>query len=177
MGDDSADARCNSLMKSTFLCLLCAVFGLPAPDDAWRRRERLQNEDLASIRHWVGQKYGSLSRYYVADKRPIDGTWSVMAVMAYGKDEAAFSAFGLCAVYGRTNQVYMVLDLGTDAPHSCMPVLEPPAKDVVYVHRYADYALYRATHKYVYDLDQRRPAVRHAYERFSVESALAGRRK
>lgn len=155
---------------------LVALFGftLAAAD----RREQLQREDLRSVQHWFRQKDSRLSQFFIADKQPIDATYSVLtatgsAVADKPEDRAYY--FGVVVVYGKTNQVYMVIDIRRDETGCCIPQLEPPTADSVHIHLIADYGMYRGSYKYDYDLHQRRPATRYFYQRFSVSgSSQAG---
>ncbi|MBC7926608.1 MAG: hypothetical protein H7039_13210 [Bryobacteraceae bacterium] len=157
------------------LSLLAFLFALQGGEpEGWRRREQLQHENLLSVRSWFLRKNGKLARFSVEDKRLINGAYSMMVVRAdeppQPQPQPQEGWFGVFVVYGKTNQVYLALDVSV-APGCCMPELENPVEGATYVHWFADYGLYRGTYKYTYDLAGRTAGTRRGYRRFSIESS------
>lgn len=130
------------------------------------QREQLQKEDLRSIRLWFDKADPSPASFYVAAKQSVDATYSIMIVRA--DRPGGRSHTGVFAVYGRTNQVYMVLGMDRNRWPCCGTVLDHPSGEAVYVHWLSDYGFYQGTDKYVWDLRRRTPARRFSYTRFSV---------
>ena len=133
--------------------LICCHAALAEVDEQ-ARHEQLRREDLRSVQQYFQAKNEKLSRFWLGDKRPIDGTYSAMVVTAV--DESVPPPydpyFGVFIVYGKTNQTYMVLEISSDGQRCCGPTLESPTKNNVYVHWYGDYGMYSLSHKYEYDL-------------------------
>ncbi len=142
-----------------------------APETRWQRWEALQRENLTSITAWLKKKNPALSKFSVHDKRSIDGTYAVMVVTGFDEtrpppvDQWA----GVFVVYGKTNQVYMVLDI-CPAPPCCGPQLRKATGEFVYVDWIGDYGLYGGTQKYLYHLATRRAPQRYRFHRFSVKT-------
>jgi hypothetical protein len=162
----------RSLAQISCVAFFCcqAAFGDVAES---ARHEQLNREDLRSVQQYFLARNEKLSRFWVGDKRPIDGTYSAIVVTAVNDALAPpwdpYS--GVFVVYGKTNQVYMVLDISSEGQRCCSPRLEPPTRETVYVHWYGDYGIYSLSHKYQYDLVARRLGTRHAYNKFSVQRA------
>jgi hypothetical protein len=136
------------------------------------RREQLQKQDLRSVSAALRKANPSLSRFWVADKRPVHKDYSAMVITAVDATPAAAYVpwAGVFIVYGRTNQVYMVLDASA-APACCTPQLGRTTSDLVYVDWFSDYGFYGGTRKYSYDLSKRQAPQRYAFHRFSVKTA------
>ena len=154
------------------LLIAGAVVPCAASETVWQRREALQKEDLRSVATWFNKRDPSLSKFSVGDKRSIDGSYAAMVVTGFdGKQQPPSNPrLGVFVVYGKTNQVYLVLDIRS-APQGYSPELRKPTSEVVYVTWVSDYGFYGGTLKYVYNLATRRALERYAYRRFSVQTA------
>jgi hypothetical protein len=156
------------------LLIMSGIVASAASETLWQRREALQREDLRSVTAWFKKKNPALSRFSVGDKRSIDGTYAAIVVTAFDEKQRPPLGpwLGVFVVYGKTNQVYMVLDI-RPAPRCCSPQLQKPTSQVVYVDWLGDYGFYGGTQKYVYDLAPRGAPKGYAYHRFSVQTAQA----
>src|SRR5438876_9551579 len=98
-------------LTASLLVLFCAVSVRADADEVWSRRERLQKLDLRTVKPSFLKKSESMSRFYVADKLPIDSTYSVIVVTATDERQPGSIEpwYGVFVVYGKLNQVYMVL--------------------------------------------------------------------
>ena len=137
-----------------------------------KRREELDKQDVRSVSAALRKANSSLSRFWVADKRPVHNDYSAMIITAVDARAAApyVPWAGVFIVYGRTNQVYMVLDASA-APACCTPQLGRTTSELVYVDWFSDYGFYGGTRKYSYDLSKRRAPRQYSFHRFSVKSA------
>jgi len=157
--------------RSVLLLIAGSAALCGAPETRWQRWEALQRENLTSITAWLKKKNPALSKFSVHDKRSIDGTYAVMVVTGFDEtrpppvDQWA----GVFVVYGKTNQVYMVLDI-CPAPPCCGPQLRKATGEFVYVDWIGDYGLYGGTQKYLYHLATRRAPQRYRFHRFSVKT-------
>jgi hypothetical protein len=136
------------------------------------RRNELDKQDLRNVSVALKRANASLSRFWVAEKRPVHNDYSAMIITGVDDRPAAPYALwaGVFIVYGRTNQVYMVLDASA-APVCCMPRLGRTTSKLVYVDWFSDYGFYGGTRKYSYDLLERRAPQRYSFHRFSVRTA------
>jgi hypothetical protein len=134
-------------------------------------REALQREDLRSVGTWFEKKDPALTRLFVHDKVSIDGTYAVLVVSATADKQPPMQTWaGVFVVYGKTNQVYMVLDL-RPAPPCCSAQISEASDRAIYVEWFGDYGFYGGTQKFVYDLGKRRIAARYIYARLAVNTA------
>ena len=161
------------MLRITLIASLICCHAALAEVDEQARHEQLRREDLRSVRQYFLAKNEKLSRFWLGDKRLIDGTYSAMVLTAV--DESAPPPFdpyfGVFIVYGKTNQTYMVLEISSEDHRCCGPKLETPTKNNVYVHWYSDYGFYSSSDKYEYDLLARRRGSHHKYKQFSVKGA------
>jgi len=138
-----------------------------AQESVWQRRDRLQDADLRSAAFWLRKEDPRYERFTATDKLPVDSTYSVLLVDASpdwrklpeapSEDILTIGHFGVFVVYGKTNQVYMVLDLIPKRDFAGGgPELEEATADTVLVRFGADYGLYMGSLKYVYDLPRRK---------------------
>ncbi len=143
-----------------------------AADEISHRREQLQKQDLRSVTAWFKKAHESLSKFHVGDKRAINDNYSAMVVTGFDDRQPTPSEswFGVFVVYGNTNQVYMVLDVGP-APQCCFPQFGRTTENLVYVDWFGDYGQYGGTRKYDYSLSKRHAPQRYGYRHFSVQSA------
>ena len=159
------------MLRITFVTALICCHAALAEVDEQARHEQLRREDLRSVQQYFQAKNPKLSRFWLGDKRTIDGTYSAMVVTAVDESHAPpyDPVFGVFIVYGKTNQTYMVLEISSDGQRCCGPKLESPTKNNVYVHWYGDYGIYSLSHKYEYDLVTRTRGTRSEYKKFSVK--------
>jgi hypothetical protein len=141
----------------------------------------LQNEDLRAVKDLLSKKDPSLDWFHVLAKKPVDEKYSVMVV------EAAPSEFrpgaprpspvgqlvkiGVFVVYGKANQVRLVLDTYPRRSLIADPKLDQPGAHAAYLHFYSDYGMYRGSIKYLYDLSGREPPVKIRYGILALTSS------
>ncbi|MEB2361344.1 MAG: hypothetical protein HUU41_08925 [Bryobacteraceae bacterium] len=168
---DPVDMFCRNV-----LLLIASGAALYAAPEIWQQRwEALQRENLTSITAWLKKKNPALSKFSVHDKRSIEGDYAVMVVTGFDETQPppAGQWAGVFVVYGKTNQVYMVLDI-CPAPPCCGLQLRNATGEFVYADWIGDYGLYGGTQKYLYHLVTRRAPKRYRFHRFSVKTVQPG---
>ncbi len=169
--------------RSLIPALVSLTFAAFAEENLWARRERLQKEDLRSVTSWFQKKDPALEWFWVLDKQAVDETYSLMLVDAAPLErrpgEKSNPLFrrgqtGLFVVYGKTNQVYMVLDIFSRDSTGMYPLLRQPGPETAYLHFHSDYGFYHGTYKYLYNLAQRKPARKLVYGRLAATASARG---
>jgi hypothetical protein len=132
------------LSRSNLLLALAIAFPAIQLADS----EDLQNEDLQAIQTIFRSTDPSLNWFRVIAKKPVDATYSVMAVQV----GPTSSELGVFVVSGKANQVRLVLDRLPRGSTNGYPTLELLGANSAYLHFYSDYGIYEGSIKYIYDL-------------------------
>lgn len=147
-----------------------------AQEPVFERQEKLAAEDLRSAAFWIRARDPASESFEATDKAPVEAAYSALLVVSWPDfrkhprvgwgQTGPQGSFGVFLVYGRTNQVYMVLDhIDRRELPDAIPAIETAARDSLIVDFYGNYGAYRGSRKYVYDLARRRILARIPYYR------------
>ena len=148
-------------------CLVLASLPASSRQLDWDRPSQLETEDLRSAVEWLRRNNPDLVPVQAIDKQAVDSTYSILLVGETGQwrrldtsppaDLLRPAGTGVFVVYGKTNQVYMVLEIfRSEEFRGLSPRIREARRDSVLIDFLGGYGETGVSIKYAYDLDRRR---------------------
>ncbi len=134
---------------------------------------QLDDEPSESMKAWFQKRQPELVNIRVAAKARVDQNyWAIVALASPPGWEHDNRFVGVFVVYGRTNHVYMVLEIRQASDYEEDYLLDFPTRTSVHVHATGYYGVYTGSYRYNYDLLARRTSGAVPYTRFSFEDGV-----
>ena len=159
----------NGVVRLTLL--LCLALPSYAPVVAGQ--SSLQNEDLQAVKEVLRKQDPSLDWFHTLAKKPADANHSVMLIEAAPSELRPGASrrspvhpliqIGVFVVYGKANQVRLLLDRYPLRDVMGGPRLDQPSAHAAYLHFYSDYGMYHGSIKYIFGLSSRTPPLKIRY--------------
>jgi hypothetical protein len=133
----------------------------------WDRPFRLGGEDLRSVTAWLRKNNPDPVPVHAIDKQAVDSTYSILVAEETAQWRKLATSppaellrpgyTGVFVVYGKTNQVYMVLEVfRSEDFRGLFAQIQEARRDSVLIEFFDSYGGCGASLKYVYDLDKKR---------------------